>query len=92
MAIEITDGTTDIVLTYKNRAGTVTRKDWYPMGLTEIIANIGRNELVFNRGIDHVGEKGRASLVVKYTDVTVPSSTDLLDLIDTIKGWEQPAP
>jgi len=60
---------------------SIVRQDSYTKGSFSIVADITNNLLVFNtNAANGVGAKGKESTPFKYAEITVPSSTGLLDL------------
>ena len=72
-------------------ATTTVRQDSYVKGAFSIVADTNRNVIVFNQGATNsTGYKGKESTEFKYSEVTSPSSTSILDLEAQLKAFISP--
>lgn len=69
-------------------ATKLLREDSFIKGTFNIIADINNNILVFNSSASmDVGAKGKSSTAFKYGDITLPTSTSLLNLKTQVDAW-----
>lgn len=93
MSIAFTEGTGSIIVTYSTNklVPVAVRIDSYAKGMVNIIADTLRNIIVFNNVGENGNQKGHRSVAFNYSDITAPSSTDVLDLKSQLDAWNIPS-